>query len=144
MKYFIASILTLFVAALPLISQEDNWERLAERLEAKAERWATQAERQAERMADRFEASADKWEKNLDKNWNRNRTWEVRLGDRSLAIACPEGVYLGVEAIHISEEKAKKLGFTNVHGSYVSKVMERSSAKQAGLQPFDYIYGVDE
>lgn len=52
--------------------------------------------------------------------------------------------FLGIYSSPISKEKAKKLNFDNPYGSYVTAVMERSTAEQAGLQPFDYIYGIDE
>ncbi|MCB0643154.1 MAG: PDZ domain-containing protein, partial [Phaeodactylibacter sp.] len=38
----------------------------------------------------------------------------------------------------------KKLGFENPYGSYVTSVVKNSAADKAGLQPFDYIYGLDD
>jgi len=52
--------------------------------------------------------------------------------------------FLGVYSNPISTEKAEKLGFDNRYGSYVTGVMDRSAAKDIGLQPFDYIVGIDE
>ncbi len=52
--------------------------------------------------------------------------------------------FLGVYSNPISAEKAEKLGFDNRYGSYVTGVMERSAAEKIGLQPFDYIVGIDE
>lgn len=36
------------------------------------------------------------------------------------------------------------MGFDNLYGSYVSKVVENSAADRAKVQPLDYIYGIDE
>ncbi len=52
--------------------------------------------------------------------------------------------FLGIYSNPISAEKAQKLGFDNRYGSYVTGVMDRSAAKKIGLQPFDYIVGIDE
>ncbi|MCU0348874.1 MAG: PDZ domain-containing protein [Saprospiraceae bacterium] len=109
-------------------------ERLAEKVEVQAETTAENWEQRAEDIAQRFEM---KWEN----NWSQNRLWRK---NKATFIACPEVSFLGIEAMHISIEKAKKLGFDNRYGSYVSKVMAKSVAEAAGLQAFDYIYGVDE
>ena len=55
-----------------------------------------------------------------------------------------EPAFLGIYSEQISQEKARKLGFDNLYGSYVSRVVENSAAQRAGVQPFDYIYGIDE
>jgi len=52
--------------------------------------------------------------------------------------------FLGIFSEQLPEEKARKLGFDNLYGSYVSRVVENSAAERAGVQPFDYIYGIDE
>lgn len=52
--------------------------------------------------------------------------------------------FLGIYSGDMSKEKAKKLGFENRYGSYVTSVFDNSAAQEAGLQPFDYIYGIDE
>lgn len=52
--------------------------------------------------------------------------------------------FLGIYSNSLSDEKAEKLGFDNRYGSYVSEVIPGSSAEKAGVEPFDYIYGVDE
>ena len=52
--------------------------------------------------------------------------------------------FLGIYSEQISREKARKLGFENPYGSYVSRVVKHSAAERAGMQPFDYIFGVDE
>lgn len=55
-----------------------------------------------------------------------------------------EYAFLGVFSNSISKEKAHKLGFDNPYGSYVSGVIPNTAAERAGIEPFDYIYGVDE
>jgi S1-C subfamily serine protease len=55
-----------------------------------------------------------------------------------------EYAFLGVYSNSISKEKAHKLGFDNPYGSYVSSVIPNTAAERAGIEPFDYIYGVDE
>ncbi|MEZ5043851.1 MAG: PDZ domain-containing protein [Saprospiraceae bacterium] len=54
------------------------------------------------------------------------------------------GAFLGIYSNTLSPEKAKKLGFENQYGSYVSQVIGNTAAERAGIQPFDYIYGVEE
>lgn len=51
--------------------------------------------------------------------------------------------FLGVNIEILSKAKAQKLGFTNRYGSYVTNVVKGSAAEKAGLQPLDYIYGVN-
>lgn len=55
-----------------------------------------------------------------------------------------DGAFLGVNLGSMNKEKAKKLGFSNLYGAYVSSVIPNSAAAKAGLQAFDYIYGIDE
>jgi len=55
-----------------------------------------------------------------------------------------ETAFLGIESNHISEAKAKALGFENPHGRYVTKVVKNSAAEKAGLQPFDYVFAIDK
>lgn len=52
--------------------------------------------------------------------------------------------FLGITSTGISLDKAEKLGFDNPYGSYVNTIMGNSAAEVAGLQPFDYVYGIDE
>ncbi|MBI1227413.1 MAG: PDZ domain-containing protein [Bacteroidetes bacterium] len=116
-------------------------DELADRIELRAEitadNWETRAERlgdQAERLGEQME---DKWDNN----------WSIRIGELGKSIGqniCPEVAFLGIETHELSFEKAKKLGFENRYGSYVSKVMAKSSAEKAGLQAFDYIYGIND
>ncbi len=55
-----------------------------------------------------------------------------------------KGAFLGVYLEHLSEKKAKALGFDNPYGSYVSSVIKNTAAEKAGIKPFDYIFGIDE
>lgn len=55
-----------------------------------------------------------------------------------------ETAFLGIYSEQLSKEKARKLGFDNLYGSYVTRVVEKSAAERAGVEPFDYIYGIDE
>lgn len=52
--------------------------------------------------------------------------------------------FLGVQSENLPREKAEILGFENIHGNYVTRVLENTAAEKAGLQPFDYIYGINE
>lgn len=52
--------------------------------------------------------------------------------------------YLGVFSEEISVTKAELLGLKNTYGSYITKVVPYSPAADAGLLPFDYIYGIDD
>ncbi len=61
-----------------------------------------------------------------------------------LAAQCKDcQAFLGIYSNSISKKKAKKLGFDNDNGSYVTSVIGNTAAEKAGLQPFDYIYGID-
>ena len=53
------------------------------------------------------------------------------------------GAYLGVYSKRPDREKREKLGFDNAYGRYVSKVVPGTPAERAGLQPFDYITGMN-
>ncbi len=52
--------------------------------------------------------------------------------------------YLGFYSDRPSRRKAERLGFDNPYGVYISKVIPGTAAEKYDLQPFDYIYGVDE
>ena len=54
------------------------------------------------------------------------------------------GAFLGIEYRKVSKEKALRLGFENPYGSYVMDVLPNSGADKAGIQPFDYLFGIDE
>lgn len=112
----------------------DRIEEFSERIESKAESNAALWQTRAERFMAQY-----------DNAWDRN--WEVRLDEFGKAITfaiCPEVAFLGIKTQDISLEKARKLGFENQYGSYVSRVMANSAAESAGLQAFDYIYGIDQ
>ena len=54
------------------------------------------------------------------------------------------GAFLGIYSNTLSREKAKKLGLDNYYGSYVTGVIGNTAAERASIEPFDYIYGIDE
>lgn len=68
---------------------------------------------------------------------------ETRRQNESLSRPQSDPAFLGIQSSKISEEKAELLGFDNPYGSYVTKVLRGTSAERAGVQAFDYIYGVD-
>lgn len=55
-----------------------------------------------------------------------------------------QSAFLGIYSNSVSEEKAEKLGFENKHGSYVTRIISNTAAEKAGLQPFDYVYGIND
>ncbi len=57
---------------------------------------------------------------------------------------CYETPFLGVYSNGISKKKSKLLQFDNSEGSYVTGIIGNTAAERAALQPFDYIYGVNE
>jgi S1-C subfamily serine protease len=52
--------------------------------------------------------------------------------------------FLGINYSKLSKRKAKKLNIDNPYGSYVTGVVPNTAADKAGVEVFDYIYGVDE
>ena len=54
-----------------------------------------------------------------------------------------DDAFLGVQYNHVSNEKAKKLGFENSNGAYLTGIFKNSTADKMGLQPLDYIYQVN-
>lgn len=62
----------------------------------------------------------------------------------SVASFSKDAAFLGIQSDQISEEKAKLLGFDNAYGSYVTKVIKGTAAHKSGIQPFDYIVGIDK
>lgn len=52
--------------------------------------------------------------------------------------------FLGVNYTKLSKKKAKKLNIDNPYGSYVTGVVPNTAADKAGVEVFDYIYGIDE
>jgi len=55
----------------------------------------------------------------------------------------PERAYLGIYSGRMSKAKAALLGFDTPYGSYVTKILPGTAAEAAGVQVFDYIYGID-
>jgi S1-C subfamily serine protease len=55
-----------------------------------------------------------------------------------------ESAFLGISSNGISQEKAAVLGFDNAYGSYVTEVIPGAAAEKAGLQAFDYVFGIDQ
>lgn len=51
---------------------------------------------------------------------------------------------MGIKSTPISKEKAEKLALEYPYGSRISEIHPESPAAQAGLQPLDYIYQIDE
>jgi len=144
MKNIFIFLFILLFALPALNAQADKWEELGERLAEKADRIAAQAERQAERSASRWEAVADQigqhFEREFDKNWSVN--WEAF--PKEIKLVSHGSNFLGIEVSGLDAAKARKLGFKNIYGGYVTRVLKNSAAAHAGLQPFDYIYGVDD
>ncbi len=52
--------------------------------------------------------------------------------------------YLGIHSNGVSKSKAKKIKVDNPYGSYVTRVLPGSAAEKLGLQPFDYVYAINE
>ena len=135
-----------FFISLCFSQNGDKWEAWAESLAAKAERIAERVGRDAERNATELAIVAENLATDIEGKFDRG-DFDVHFNNWPKAIqfssSCDAG-YLGIHSDHISRKKAEKLGFQNRYGSYVSKVLKNSAAEQAGLQPFDYIYGVEE
>ncbi len=55
-----------------------------------------------------------------------------------------ERAFLGISSNALRAEKAAALGFDNPYGSYVTEVIPGTAAEKAGLQAFDYVYGIDD
>ena len=68
---------------------------------------------------------------------------QYRLSNRYQAMGPDNDAYLGVYLNSIGPEKARALGFENLYGSYIRKVISGTPADRAGLRALDYIYGVD-
>lgn len=52
--------------------------------------------------------------------------------------------FLGVHSSEVSLAKAEILGFENPYGSYITQVIGNTAAEIGGLEPFDYIYGIND
>lgn len=68
---------------------------------------------------------------------------QYRLSNSYLAMGPDNDAYMGVYLNSIGPEKARALGFENLYGSYIRKVIAGTPADRAGLRALDYIYGVD-
>jgi len=124
MKHFSILLATLFFIPVPFLNgQSDYSNSLEYRIKSQVERKTAEIERKINQYSHRFH------------NFKINFDLE---GDAST------GAFLGIESERISKEKAKKLGFDNPSGSYVSKVLGNTSAEKANIQAFDYIFGIDE
>ena len=143
MKNFISTLLILLTSLSLATSQsEDKWETWADNLAEKAERWAERFSEQAERSAEHLASAAEDIAADIEESFDRG-DFDIHFNNDQHSQWHSTG-YLGIHSDHISRAKAEKLGFKNKFGSYVSKVVKNSSADKAGLQPFDYIYGVED
>ena len=81
----------------------------------------------------------------IDVDWDEIGNIRIELPDE-LAIGWDQEdrAFLGIYTDMISEEKARKLGFENPYGSYVTGILKNTAAEKAGIKPFDYLYGIDE
>ncbi|MCP3930037.1 MAG: PDZ domain-containing protein [Bacteroidetes bacterium] len=52
--------------------------------------------------------------------------------------------FLGIYTEKMPKYKADKLGIDNYYGCYVSGVIPNTGAEEAGIKPFDLIFGIDE
>ena len=103
---------------------------IEEQLEQDVERLAEKFETLAERMAAKAEALAEKLE-------DKGARWQVSLGRPQ------QRARIGVQLENLPLEKARRLGYSNVYGSVVVKVFPGSPAQEAGLEPFDYLIGIN-
>lgn len=62
----------------------------------------------------------------------------------SAYVRASDYAFLGIESTKLSADKAERLGFDNPYGSYVTRVLGNTAAAEVGLQPFDYVFGIDE
>jgi|GEM_PF-596914 len=124
MKHFFILLAPLFfIPTTFLKGQSDYSNTLENRIKTQVERKTAEIERKINRYNHRFQA--------LQMNY-------ALLGGATI------GAFLGIESERVSKEKAKKLGFDNPFGSYVSKVLGNTAAERAGIQVFDYVFGIDD
>jgi len=97
----------------------EEMEDIGEEIGENAEEWAERFVGKIERI---FEDDCN------DNNWSSHHN----------------SAFLGINFHKPSAEKARFLNFENRYGSYIENVIDNTAAKNAGLQPFDYIYGLDE
>ena len=140
----LSTILFVSILASSFITAQvgEKWENWSERFAENVERIAENVERNAEQNAEQIAAFAEKVAEDVERKYDRGE-FGVHFGngsnwnDRNTS-------YLGIHSDHLSKRKAEKLGFNNAYGSYVSKVIKNSAADKSGIQPFDYIYGVND
>ena len=51
--------------------------------------------------------------------------------------------FLGINVGSMNQSKAENIGLDNQYGSYVSRVYSGSAAEKYGIQPMDYLYGIN-
>ncbi|MEZ4934242.1 MAG: PDZ domain-containing protein [Saprospiraceae bacterium] len=146
MKKFISNLVVLFTLVSFCQAQNgeklETWaENLALKVERLAERFSQNAEESFVELSDIAEELADDIEEKFD-----DGDFDIRLkgSEKNWKHQSQDVGYLGIHSDHISKEKADRLGFKNKFGSYVTKVVKNSAAEKAGLQLFDYIYGVED
>lgn len=157
MKYLLSLLITLMIVLPDSINAQSNTQaeldsRTKERLERQKElRARHQKNVQTIRENQQRKAAQIRQKTAENAQQIRERTQEIRRKNQALSMqknrqikACPDGAFLGVESSGISRDKAEKLGFSNPYGSYVTKVFKNTAAHKAGLQPFDYIVGIDK
>lgn len=74
------------------------------------------------------------------KSYNESKSYVSRISSYDP----DEKAFLGINSSGVSEEKAEKLGFENTNGSYITSIVGNTAAQKAGLQPFDYVYGIND
>mgnify|MGYP001309581618 CR=1 FL=1 len=112
-------------------SNASKWEDFGERWEKFSER----LEGEIEKEMDKWEEKSEQWEERSEGfGWNDDDEDEEENNYP----------FLGVHFESVSEAKAKKLGFDNAYGSYITKVLKNTSAEKTGMKPFDYVFGIDE
>lgn len=111
---------------------EEKMERFGESMEDLGEEIEKNADVWAEKFAGKFEDAVSGI---FDKDCNGCN--ENRYRNHNSA-------FLGVNSHKVSAEKASFLRFDNRYGSYIENVIDNTAAKNAKLQAFDYVYGIDE
>ncbi len=147
MKKIISTIASfLLLLSLSTAQISEKWEAWSEDLADKTEKLAEKISADAERSASHFSVLAEDFAANISQRFE-NGDFVIRMDDLTNGVYFSGDHltgYLGIHSDHISKRKAEKLGFENKYGSYVSRVVKNSAAEEAGLQPFDYIYGVND
>ncbi len=129
---------------------EENMERFGESMEEfgedmehfgeSMEEFGEEIEENAEEWAERFADKAENWAENLGEKIGDIFDEDCNNGSRFKHNAA----FIGINSHRPSAQKARFLNFENRYGSYIENVIDNTAAKNAGLQIFDYIYGIDE